>query len=99
MFKDQVAQPWNMHWKGKCKKLNAKIASQLVQSRLGFKLVNSNPTIPESATLGHVGFDQVVVKELIARMIMVLEYSFRRLSMNGSTNVVRPKSMPGVEAM
>ncbi|KAM0920005.1 hypothetical protein ACQ4PT_007801 [Festuca glaucescens] len=62
---------------GKCKKLNAKIASQLVQSRLGFKPVNGDANIPESATPGHVGFDQAVVKELIARMIMVHEYSFR----------------------
>ncbi|KAM0880480.1 hypothetical protein ACQ4PT_033548 [Festuca glaucescens] len=67
----------NRHWKGKCKKLNAKIASQLIQSRLGFKPVNGDTKIPESATPGHVGFDQAIVKELIAKMIMVHEYSFR----------------------
>ncbi|XP_071681817.1 zinc finger BED domain-containing protein DAYSLEEPER-like [Lolium perenne] len=67
----------NRHWKGKCKKLNAKIASQLIQNRLGFKPVNGDTKIPESATHGHVGFDQAIVKELIAKMIMVHEYSFR----------------------
>ncbi|KAM0875988.1 hypothetical protein ACQ4PT_036457 [Festuca glaucescens] len=67
----------NRHWKGKCKKLNAKIASQLIQSRLGFKPVNGNTKIPESTTPGHVGFDQAIVKELIAKMIMLHEYSFR----------------------
>ncbi|KAM0850039.1 hypothetical protein ACQ4PT_053343 [Festuca glaucescens] len=76
-FQGSTTTTLNRHWKGKCKKLNAKIASQLVQSRLGFKPVNGDANIPESATPGHVGFDQAVVKELIARMIMVHEYSFR----------------------
>ena len=57
--------------------MNAKIASQLIQSRLGFKPVNSNANIPQSTIPGHVGFDQAIVKELIAKMIMVHEYSFR----------------------
>jgi hypothetical protein len=56
--------------------LNAKIARQLIQSRLGFKPVNGNANIPASSP-GHVGFDQAIVKELIAKMIMVHEYSFR----------------------
>jgi hypothetical protein len=49
----------------------------MIQSRLGFKPVDGDTNIPESATLGHVGFDQAIVKELIAKMIMVHEYSFR----------------------
>ncbi|KAM0920635.1 hypothetical protein ACQ4PT_007379 [Festuca glaucescens] len=76
-FQGSTTTTLNRHWKGKCKKLNAKIASQLVQSRLGFKPVNGDANIPESATPGHVGFDQAIVKELIARMIMVHEYAFR----------------------
>lgn len=49
-FQGSTTSTLNRHWKGKCKKLNAKIASQLVQSRLGFKPVNGDANIPESAT-------------------------------------------------
>jgi hypothetical protein len=65
------------HWKGKCKKLNAKIARQLIQSHLSFKPVNANANILASTIPGHVAFDQAIVKELIAKMIMVHEYSFQ----------------------
>ncbi|KAM0861317.1 hypothetical protein ACQ4PT_045962 [Festuca glaucescens] len=67
----------NWHWDGKCKKLNAKLANQLIQSRLGFKHLQGNANIHASTTLGHVGFEQAIVKELIAKMIMIHEYSFR----------------------
>ncbi|KAM0878925.1 hypothetical protein ACQ4PT_034568 [Festuca glaucescens] len=65
----------NRHWK-KCKHRLNKLERAKIQRRLGFKPINAsaNTNIPVG---GDVEFEQAIIKELIAKMIMVHEYSFR----------------------
>jgi hypothetical protein len=61
----------NRHW-GKCKHCLRNLERVKIQRHLGFKPINASANTP----VGDVGFEQVIVKELIAKMVMVHEYSF-----------------------
>ena len=84
----------NRHSKGKCKNLKAKRLREQIQTCLMFKPINVYANIPTSTLPGHIGFDQAIAKELIAKMIMVHEYSFRMIEHEWFNIVLRYLNPP-----